>query len=240
MYISCDHNNTFLAGCIHSMHVWIYDGVFVIAAGPLERVYLSAPIVAIRGKEANLTAVVWPSHTRTLTFFWWFDNSSEVRRFSSSTSSHHSSIHTRHLCFLLLLFSHLPTPLLMSLCSCLQSKSVNHHRFSHKSCKKWQHVTALCHSGGSSLDGWLYLSIRLIVFSAASPHYTVDIRSVLYSAMRMQLFLCISLCFSFWNPAHYNLGGKHLTHISERRKNQGHGPGCFWEHCNAGFKSYNC
>lgn len=125
MYISCDHNNTFLAGCIHSMHVWIYDGVFVIAAGPLERVYLSAPIVAIRGKEANLTAVVWPSHTRTLTFFWWFDNSSEVRRFSSSTSSHHSSIHTRHLSFLLLLFSHLPTPLLMSLCSCLQSKSVN-------------------------------------------------------------------------------------------------------------------
>lgn len=105
MYINCDHNNTFLAGCIHSMHVWIYDGVFVIAAGPLERVYLSAPIVAVRGKEANLTAVVWPSHTRTLTFFWWFDNSSEVRRFSSSTSSHHSSIHTRHLSFLLLLFS---------------------------------------------------------------------------------------------------------------------------------------
>lgn len=58
--------------------------VCVAAAGPVERVYLSAPIVAIRGKEVNLTAVVWPSHTRTLTFFWWFDNSSEVR----SSDSH--------------------------------------------------------------------------------------------------------------------------------------------------------
>lgn len=54
-----------------------------IASGPVERVYLSAPIVAIQGKEANLTVVVWPSHSRTLTFFWWFDNSSEVRIFSS-------------------------------------------------------------------------------------------------------------------------------------------------------------
>ncbi|XP_031612707.1 VPS10 domain-containing receptor SorCS3 [Oreochromis aureus] len=51
--------------------------LFLHITSPLERVYLSAPIVAIRGKEANLTAVVWPSHTRTLTFFWWFDNSSE-------------------------------------------------------------------------------------------------------------------------------------------------------------------
>uniref|UniRef100_A0AAX7SEW5 PKD domain-containing protein n=1 Tax=Astatotilapia calliptera TaxID=8154 RepID=A0AAX7SEW5_ASTCA len=51
--------------------------LFLHITSPLERVYLSAPIVAVRGKEANLTAVVWPSHTRTLTFFWWFDNSSE-------------------------------------------------------------------------------------------------------------------------------------------------------------------
>lgn len=48
------------------------------------------------------------------------------------------------------------------------------------------------------------------------------------------------LCFSFWNPAHYNLGRKHLIHISERGKKQGYGPGCFWKHHNAGFKSYNC
>ncbi|KAM9364971.1 VPS10 domain-containing receptor SorCS3 [Pholidichthys leucotaenia] len=51
--------------------------LFLHITSPVERVYLSAPIVAIRGKEANLTAVVWPSHSRTLTFFWWFDNSSE-------------------------------------------------------------------------------------------------------------------------------------------------------------------
>uniref|UniRef100_A0AAQ4RB47 Sortilin related VPS10 domain containing receptor 3 n=1 Tax=Gasterosteus aculeatus aculeatus TaxID=481459 RepID=A0AAQ4RB47_GASAC len=44
---------------------------------PVERVYLSTPTVAVRGKEVNLTAVVWPSHIRTLTFFWWFENSSE-------------------------------------------------------------------------------------------------------------------------------------------------------------------
>ncbi|KAM7408583.1 hypothetical protein PAMA_002346 [Pampus argenteus] len=51
--------------------------LFLHITSPVERVYLSAPIVTIRGKEANLTAVVWPSHTRTLTFFWWFNNSSE-------------------------------------------------------------------------------------------------------------------------------------------------------------------
>uniref|UniRef100_A0A3Q3JX12 PKD domain-containing protein n=1 Tax=Monopterus albus TaxID=43700 RepID=A0A3Q3JX12_MONAL len=51
--------------------------LFLHITSPVERVYLSAPVVAIRGKETNLTVVVWPSHTRTLTFFWWFDNSSE-------------------------------------------------------------------------------------------------------------------------------------------------------------------
>ncbi|KAF7220419.1 VPS10 domain-containing receptor SorCS3 [Nothobranchius furzeri] len=51
--------------------------LFLHITSPVERVYLSAPIVAVSGKAANLTAVVWPSHTRTLTFFWWFDNSSE-------------------------------------------------------------------------------------------------------------------------------------------------------------------
>ncbi|TNM99316.1 hypothetical protein fugu_012349 [Takifugu bimaculatus] len=51
--------------------------LFLHITSPVERVYLSAPVVAVKGKEANLTVVVWPSHTRTLTFFWWFDNSSE-------------------------------------------------------------------------------------------------------------------------------------------------------------------
>uniref|UniRef100_A0A4W5NJB7 Sortilin related VPS10 domain containing receptor 3b n=1 Tax=Hucho hucho TaxID=62062 RepID=A0A4W5NJB7_9TELE len=56
-----------------------YDSssMFLHITSPVERVYLSAPIVAIRKKEANLTAVVWPIHQRTLTFFWWFENSSE-------------------------------------------------------------------------------------------------------------------------------------------------------------------
>uniref|UniRef100_A0A8C5HUH3 VPS10 domain-containing receptor SorCS3-like n=1 Tax=Gouania willdenowi TaxID=441366 RepID=A0A8C5HUH3_GOUWI len=51
--------------------------LFLHITSPVERIYLSTPVVAVRGKEANLTIVVWPSHTRTLTFFWWFDNSSE-------------------------------------------------------------------------------------------------------------------------------------------------------------------
>ncbi|MEQ2281971.1 hypothetical protein AMECASPLE_035787, partial [Ameca splendens] len=51
--------------------------LFLHITSPVDRVYLSAPIVAIREKATNLTAVVWPSHTRTLTFFWWFENSSE-------------------------------------------------------------------------------------------------------------------------------------------------------------------
>nr|XP_057914257.1 VPS10 domain-containing receptor SorCS3 [Doryrhamphus excisus] len=51
--------------------------LFLHITSPVERVYLSAPIMAVRGKETNLTAVVWPSHIRTLTFFWWIANSSE-------------------------------------------------------------------------------------------------------------------------------------------------------------------
>ncbi|KAM4598997.1 VPS10 domain-containing receptor SorCS3-like isoform 3-T3 [Fundulus diaphanus] len=51
--------------------------LFLHITSPVDRVYLSVPIVAVREKAANLTAVVWPSHTRTLTFFWWFENSSE-------------------------------------------------------------------------------------------------------------------------------------------------------------------
>ncbi|XP_038126140.1 VPS10 domain-containing receptor SorCS3-like [Cyprinodon tularosa] len=51
--------------------------LFLHITSPVDRVYLSAPVVASKEKAANLTAVVWPSHTRTLTFFWWFENSSE-------------------------------------------------------------------------------------------------------------------------------------------------------------------
>uniref|UniRef100_A0A672RVJ3 VPS10 domain-containing receptor SorCS3-like n=1 Tax=Sinocyclocheilus grahami TaxID=75366 RepID=A0A672RVJ3_SINGR len=44
---------------------------------PVERIFLSAPVVVIRGNEANLTAVLWPSQPRTATFYWWFSNSTE-------------------------------------------------------------------------------------------------------------------------------------------------------------------
>lgn len=47
--------------------------------GPLEHVHLSVPFVAIRNKEVNVTAVVWPSQSGTLTYFWWFGNSTKVR-----------------------------------------------------------------------------------------------------------------------------------------------------------------
>ncbi|XP_062319686.1 VPS10 domain-containing receptor SorCS3 [Osmerus eperlanus] len=55
----------------------VTSSLFLHITSPVERVHLSAPIVAIRRKEANLTAVVWPSQSRTVTFFWWFENSSE-------------------------------------------------------------------------------------------------------------------------------------------------------------------
>uniref|UniRef100_A0A3B4AZA7 PKD domain-containing protein n=1 Tax=Periophthalmus magnuspinnatus TaxID=409849 RepID=A0A3B4AZA7_9GOBI len=53
------------------------SALFLHVTSPVERIYLSSPIVTVRGKEANLSVLVWPNHTRTLTFFWWFDNSSE-------------------------------------------------------------------------------------------------------------------------------------------------------------------
>ncbi|XP_077586040.1 VPS10 domain-containing receptor SorCS3-like [Stigmatopora nigra] len=51
--------------------------LYLHITSPVERIYLSAPLVAFRGKESNLTVVVWPSHVRTLTFFWWLANSTE-------------------------------------------------------------------------------------------------------------------------------------------------------------------
>lgn len=53
------------------------SALFLHITSPVERIYLSAPIVTVRGKEANLSVMVWPNHTRTLTFFWWLDSSSE-------------------------------------------------------------------------------------------------------------------------------------------------------------------
>uniref|UniRef100_A0A667XEI7 Sortilin related VPS10 domain containing receptor 3 n=1 Tax=Myripristis murdjan TaxID=586833 RepID=A0A667XEI7_9TELE len=44
---------------------------------PVEHVQLLAPFVVIRNKEVNITAMVWPSHSRTVTYFWWLGNNTE-------------------------------------------------------------------------------------------------------------------------------------------------------------------
>lgn len=46
--------------------------------GPVEHVHLRVPFVAIRNKDVNISAVVWPSQMGTLTYFWWFGNSTKV------------------------------------------------------------------------------------------------------------------------------------------------------------------
>ncbi|XP_055762568.1 VPS10 domain-containing receptor SorCS3-like [Salvelinus fontinalis] len=56
------------------------DHVKVLSAEscPVEHVQLLTPFVAIKNKEVNLTAVVWPIHSRTVTYFWWLGNSTEL------------------------------------------------------------------------------------------------------------------------------------------------------------------
>ncbi|XP_032419731.1 VPS10 domain-containing receptor SorCS3 [Xiphophorus hellerii] len=44
---------------------------------PVEHVQLLAPFVVIRNKEVNITAVVLPSQSRTVTYFWWLGNNTE-------------------------------------------------------------------------------------------------------------------------------------------------------------------
>ncbi|XP_040892446.1 VPS10 domain-containing receptor SorCS1 isoform X2 [Toxotes jaculatrix] len=43
----------------------------------LEYIHLSAPFVAVRNKEVNLTAVLWPSQVGTVTYIWWIGNNTE-------------------------------------------------------------------------------------------------------------------------------------------------------------------
>ncbi|XP_056136546.1 VPS10 domain-containing receptor SorCS1 [Lampris incognitus] len=43
----------------------------------LEYIHLSAPFVAVRNKEVNLTAVLWPSQVGTVTYVWWIGNNTE-------------------------------------------------------------------------------------------------------------------------------------------------------------------
>lgn len=54
------------------------DIVLLVPLGPVEHVHLRVPFVAIRNKEVNISAVVWPSQLGTLTYFWWFGNSTKV------------------------------------------------------------------------------------------------------------------------------------------------------------------
>ncbi|XP_054546185.1 VPS10 domain-containing receptor SorCS3 [Talpa occidentalis] len=51
--------------------------LFLHVVCPVEHVHLRVPFVAIRNKEVNVSAVVWPSQLGTLTYFWWFGNSTK-------------------------------------------------------------------------------------------------------------------------------------------------------------------
>ncbi|KAI6066434.1 VPS10 domain-containing receptor SorCS3 [Aix galericulata] len=51
--------------------------LFLHVVCPVEHVHLSVPFVAIRNKDVNITAVVWPSQAGTLTYFWWFGNNTK-------------------------------------------------------------------------------------------------------------------------------------------------------------------
>lgn len=55
--------------------------VFVFGVGQLEYIHLSAPFVAVKNKEVNLTVVLWPSQVGTVTYIWWFGNNSEVAQY---------------------------------------------------------------------------------------------------------------------------------------------------------------
>ncbi|MEQ2178571.1 hypothetical protein GOODEAATRI_015455, partial [Goodea atripinnis] len=48
-----------------------------VTSGQLEHIHLSAPFVAVRNKEVNLTAVLHPSQVGTVTYIWWIGNNSE-------------------------------------------------------------------------------------------------------------------------------------------------------------------
>uniref|UniRef100_A0A6Q2WXW1 PKD domain-containing protein n=1 Tax=Esox lucius TaxID=8010 RepID=A0A6Q2WXW1_ESOLU len=51
--------------------------LYLHVACQLEYIHLSAPFVAVKNKEVNLTAVLWPSQVGTVTYIWWFGNNTE-------------------------------------------------------------------------------------------------------------------------------------------------------------------
>lgn len=71
----CCHSSHML---LRSSHAWYQLFCGVSFSGPVEHVQLLTPFVVIRNKEVNITAVVLPSHSRTVTYFWWLGNNTEV------------------------------------------------------------------------------------------------------------------------------------------------------------------
>ncbi|KAI5090031.1 VPS10 domain-containing receptor SorCS3 [Silurus meridionalis] len=53
------------------------NSLYLHVTSPVEHAQLLAPFVVIKNKEVNLTAMVWPAHSRTLTYFWWLGNNTE-------------------------------------------------------------------------------------------------------------------------------------------------------------------
>ncbi|XP_075891359.1 VPS10 domain-containing receptor SorCS1 isoform X5 [Nelusetta ayraudi] len=51
--------------------------LFLHVTCQLDYIHLSAPFVAVKNKEVNLTAVLWPSQVGTVTYIWWIGNNTE-------------------------------------------------------------------------------------------------------------------------------------------------------------------
>ncbi|XP_053307005.1 VPS10 domain-containing receptor SorCS3 [Spea bombifrons] len=51
--------------------------LYLHVTSPVEHVHLRIPFVAIKNKELNVSAVVWPSRPGTLTYFWWVGNNTK-------------------------------------------------------------------------------------------------------------------------------------------------------------------
>ncbi|XP_072546276.1 VPS10 domain-containing receptor SorCS3 isoform X2 [Salminus brasiliensis] len=73
------------------------SSLYLHITSPVERITLSAPIVAIKGHQTNLTAVVWPSQPLTAAFYWWFSNSTEPLITLEGSVSHIFEQEGRHL-----------------------------------------------------------------------------------------------------------------------------------------------
>lgn len=71
---------------VHTFSLCFFSGV-----GQLEYIHLSAPFVAVKNKEVNLTVVLWPSQVGTVTYIWWFGNNSEVLQWLFTAPMHQNA-----------------------------------------------------------------------------------------------------------------------------------------------------